>query len=54
VVNVPDQANEVINFNPVCGAYVSNTTAPASDTAFLSALVQAAQTVKKAEPAPAK
>lgn len=51
VVEVQDQKSQVINFNPVCGAYASNTTAPASTTDFMSALVQGAQTVKKAEPA---
>jgi hypothetical protein len=51
VVNVQNQKSQVINFNPVCGAYVSNTTAPPSATDFMSALVQGAQTVKKAEPA---
>lgn len=50
VMNIPDQAGELINFNPICGAYISNTTAPAASTDFLSALIQAAQTVKKAEP----
>jgi hypothetical protein len=51
VVEVQDQKSQVINFNPICGAYASNTTAPASTTDFMSALVQGAQTVKKAEPA---
>ena len=53
VVNVKDQKNEVINFKSVCGAYISNTTAPTSTTDLPSAIIQGAQTVKKSEPSSA-
>lgn len=53
-IDVHNQKNEVINFRPVCGAYVSNSVAPSASSDTLSALIQSAATIKKAQAAKSK
>jgi hypothetical protein len=54
VVKIHNQKSEVINVNPICGAYVTSAPVAAPSTNPLSAVIQAAAAVKKAEPTKGK